>query len=93
MGRGVDGKFNSGAPPGALTPGKDASGAGETRYEEPAESLTTPVAPIKNDEFAEVQTRGAEQGGGGTNDGAEKIVSMLAAFKRQIREEYVFSFT
>jgi hypothetical protein len=44
MERGVDGKFKSCAPPGALTSGKDSSGAGETRYEEPAESLTTPVA-------------------------------------------------
>jgi len=88
MERGVDGKFKSSAPPGALTSGEDASGAGETRYEEPAESLTIPVASIKNDESTEVQTRGAGQGGGGTNDGAEKIASMLAAFKRQIREEY-----
>ena len=74
MERGVDGKFKSSAPPGALTPGVDASGAGETRYEEPAESLATPVASIKNDESAEVQTRGAGQGGGGTNDEAEKCI-------------------
>jgi hypothetical protein len=54
MERGVDGKFKSSAPPGALTPGEDASGAGETRYEEPAESLTIPVASIKNDESKNV---------------------------------------
>jgi hypothetical protein len=85
--RGVDGKFKSSAPPGALTSGEDARGAGKTRYEEPAEVLTTPVAaasmpallsgaghknaenaPMKNDESAEVQTRGAGEGGGGTND-------------------------
>jgi len=88
MERRVDGKFKSSAPPGALTSGKDANGAGETRYEEPAESLTIPVASIKNGESKEVQTRGAGQGGGGTNDGAEKNASMFAAFKRQIREEY-----
>jgi hypothetical protein len=80
MGRGVDGKFKSSAPPGALTSGEDASGAGETRYEEPAKSLTIPVASIKNGESTEVQTRGAGQGGGGTNDGAEKNVSMLAFY-------------
>jgi hypothetical protein len=46
---------------------------------------------IKNDESAEVQTRGAGEGGGGTNDEAEKIASILAAVKRQMskdREEY-----
>ena len=31
---GLDEKFKSSAPPGALTSGEDASGAGETRYEE-----------------------------------------------------------
>jgi hypothetical protein len=105
MERGVDGKFKSSAPPDALTSGEDASGAGETRYEKPAESLTTPVAaasmpafpsgaghknaedsPIKNDESAEVQTRGAGEGGGGTNDEAEKNVYMLAAVKRQMNK-------
>jgi hypothetical protein len=73
MGRGVDVNFNSSAPPGALTSGEDSSGAGESRYEEPAESLTTPVASIRNGESEVVQTRGAGQGGGGTNDGAKKI--------------------
>jgi hypothetical protein len=105
MERGVDGMFKWSAPPGTLTPGEDASGAGETRYDEPAESLTAPVAaasmpafssgaghknaedaPIKNDEYAEVQTRGAGVGGGCTNDEAEKFASILAAVKRQIRE-------
>jgi hypothetical protein len=48
---GADGKFKSSALPGALTPGEDESGAGETRYEEPIESLRTPVAVASNPAF------------------------------------------
>ena len=44
MEREADGKFKSSAPPGASASGEDASGAGESRYEEPAGLLTTPVA-------------------------------------------------
>jgi hypothetical protein len=51
MERGVDGKFNLGAPPDALTSGDDSSGAGETRYEEPAESLTALVAAASMSAF------------------------------------------
>jgi hypothetical protein len=43
-------------------------------------------APIKNGESAEVQTRGAGEGGGVTND-AGKYASLLAAFKRQISKD------
>ena len=46
---------------------------------------------IKNGESADVQTRGAGEGGGGTNDEAEKNAFILAAVKRQRskdREEY-----
>jgi hypothetical protein len=45
----------------------------------------------KNAEDASIKTRGAGEGGGGTNDEAENFVSILAAFKRQMskdREEY-----
>ena len=41
---GDNGKFIKSATPAALTSGKDASGTGETAYEEPVESLVTLVA-------------------------------------------------
>ena len=44
MERGDDGKFRKSAPPATSTSGEDASGTGETAYEEPVQSLATPVA-------------------------------------------------
>ena len=44
MERGDNGKFRKSSPPDASTLGEDASGTGETAYEEPVESLATPVA-------------------------------------------------
>ena len=44
MERKDDGKFEKRAPPAASTSGEDSSGTGETGYEDPVESLTTPVA-------------------------------------------------
>jgi hypothetical protein len=41
----------------------------------------------KNAEDASIKTRGAGEGGGGTNDEAEKFVSILAAFKRHMSKD------
>jgi hypothetical protein len=43
---------------------------------------------IKNGESAEVQTRGAEEGGGGNNDEAGKNESMFSSFKRKISKDW-----
>ena len=59
------------------------SGAGTTGAED---------APIKNNDSAGGRARGAGEGGDGTNDEAETIVSMLAALghlEQQSREERV----
>ena len=60
----------------------------------PSDAGTTGAedSPIKNHDSAVGRARGAGEGGDGTNDEAETIVSMLAAFKRleqQSREERV----
>jgi hypothetical protein len=100
MEREANGKFKSSAPPGASTSGEDASGTGETRYEEPAESLAAASMPalpsgaghknaedasIKNDESAEVQTG---EGGGGTHDEyfRRQMSKDRADYERQIAE-------
>ena len=78
MERGDNGKFIKSATPAASTSGKDASGTGETAYEEPVESLATPVAATSMPALpSDAGTTGAEDAPIKNDDSADGRARVL----------------